>query len=896
MPQILPFVAGALGATALQQVAVGLAVGLFTNAQAKRKARKAASRQRAEHNAGLTDRTATVLQESPPWRIPYGRCIGGGSIVAQFHSDKTATREDGTSYTKPDGLMHLVIEVASCEIEDVHEVYIDGVPVGPTSSGWATTGSEFHKTQSETRRVSFTGSVTVAETITAILNAYDSTVSGDQPRGDVSITLSDANKTMTGGTGAVAVDYTVDVGIGAVRWSKHLGTDSQTVDTYLNGVVGDRWGSNHRLQGHAHVVLTLDLEDPRFQGGPPQISFDKSGRKLYDPRTGSTAYSNNPALIIRDWLTHEWGYGCDDDEVDDAYVIAAANACDAVIDLTIGGVTTSGATYTCNGEITTDQGKEAVLEDLAECMAGHVPYGAQWMPIAGVWTAPVMDLTDDDLHGQIEVVQAGAGIGEVMNGVRGTYIPATIQRGTGSAYVTSGTYSAGDTSITLATGTGTILAGNVLVFAGDTNRYLVATGIASPGAVTLAAPGLLKPLASGVAVTVSANAKTTATDFQPYQNATFLADDGEALWHDVALPFTDNKARAANLARIRVESERSSLVIRYPAKLKAWPLRVGDRVTVTSAEYGFTAKEFRVTDWQFAITSPVLLTLQEDAADIYDLADAVEADPTPNTGLPSPWNLTAITGLTVTSETLNSGAGAIVPRLLVEWDAITGPYIADGGRVEVLWRSSGSWQQVNVPGDQTSVHLVGMQHDDRVVVKVRTVNSLNRQGPSTVAEHTVDGATSVGTHQIADGAATMVHYGTGSGVTVIGVSGAPGTWTTVATVETFTAAVSGQVEIVSDGDATIVTNGTDTGQSDDFGGIYTRLTSNGTSIEGNTKIVALGQVVGLGETVSANLNRSRRMSVTAGVSYTIAMQVQKFSPTSTLTVNYVELRVVEIKK
>src|SRR5690606_15867649 len=110
--------------------------------------------------------------------------------------------------------------------------------------------------------------------------------------------------------------------------------------------------------------------------------------------------------------------------------------------------------------------------------------------------------------------------------VRGTYIPATIRRGTGSGYVTTSSYSAGATSIALGTGSGTVLAGNVLVFAGDTNRYLVASGISSPGTVTLASPGLLKPLASGVAVTVSANAKTTPTDFQPYQNATFVSADG----------------------------------------------------------------------------------------------------------------------------------------------------------------------------------------------------------------------------------------------------------------------------------------------------------------------------------------------------------------------------------
>jgi hypothetical protein len=76
------------------------------------------------------------------------------------------------------------------------------------------------------------------------------------------------------------------------------------------------------------------------------------------------------------------------------------------------------------------------------------------------------------------------------------------------------------------------------------------------------------------------------------------------------------------------------LIIRYPAKLRAWPLQIGDRVTVTSTEYGFSAKTFRVTDWQFGLGTAVQLTLQEDAAAVYDLAVAATADPAPNTALP----------------------------------------------------------------------------------------------------------------------------------------------------------------------------------------------------------------------------------------------------------------------
>jgi len=78
--------------------------------------------------------------------------------------------------------------------------------------------------------------------------------------------------------------------------------------------------------------------------------------------------------------------------------------------------------------------------------------------------------------------------------------------GTGSGYTTDSTgYAVGSTSITLTTGTGTILAGDVIQFADDPNYYTVKTGIAAPGAIEIEAPGLVQEIpASAKDVTVVA--------------------------------------------------------------------------------------------------------------------------------------------------------------------------------------------------------------------------------------------------------------------------------------------------------------------------------------------------------------------------------------------------------
>lgn len=87
----------------------------------------------------------------------------------------------------------------------------------------------------------------------------------------------------------------------------------------------------------------------------------------------------------------------------------------------------------------------------------------------------------------------------------------TFTKGTNSGATTNAAgYAIGATTITLASaGTGTILAGDVITFAGDTNKYVVLTGdtdVSNGGAIVLAEPGLRVAIAaSATAITTIAN-------------------------------------------------------------------------------------------------------------------------------------------------------------------------------------------------------------------------------------------------------------------------------------------------------------------------------------------------------------------------------------------------------
>lgn len=78
-----------------------------------------------------------------------------------------------------------------------------------------------------------------------------------------------------------------------------------------------------------------------------------------------------------------------------------------------------------------------------------------------------------------------------------------VTKGTGASYVTSGSTAPGVSSIALVTGTGTVLAGDVVTFAADANnKYVVNTGVAAPGTIVIGDPGARVTIATANAMTI----------------------------------------------------------------------------------------------------------------------------------------------------------------------------------------------------------------------------------------------------------------------------------------------------------------------------------------------------------------------------------------------------------
>jgi hypothetical protein len=78
-----------------------------------------------------------------------------------------------------------------------------------------------------------------------------------------------------------------------------------------------------------------------------------------------------------------------------------------------------------------------------------------------------------------------------------------VTKGGGSSYVTSGDSPIGTSSIVLATGSGNVLAGDVVTFAADANnKFVVNTGVSAPGTIVIGAPGTIVDVPTGNALTI----------------------------------------------------------------------------------------------------------------------------------------------------------------------------------------------------------------------------------------------------------------------------------------------------------------------------------------------------------------------------------------------------------
>lgn len=240
-------------------------------------------------------------------------------------------------------------------------------------------------------------------------------VAGHEINGFIKFYIDGEEATVNAATGEVTSPAKYSGGE-TLRILTHNGADFQTVDANLEVESENFWTSQHRAYGFAYIYARAAFEPDIYTQGPPVITAVIEGKKVYDPRDGSTSFSSNAALCLRDYLLTSKIAA--DYELDDTSFAAAANICDEDVALDAGGTEKR---YSCDGFFSTEQKPMDIINEMVKCMAGSLWYSqGKWVCKAGAYTESVMTLTEDDAFGPLSVITR-ASRRDLFNRVTGSF-------------------------------------------------------------------------------------------------------------------------------------------------------------------------------------------------------------------------------------------------------------------------------------------------------------------------------------------------------------------------------------------------------------------------------------------------------------------------------------------
>ena len=109
--------------------------------------------------------------------------------------------------------------------------------------------------------------------------------------------------------------------------------DSDLLSAMVTHTEG-HWTVDHKQEGLSKVYCRFLYDRDAYGNGIPNVTMIVRGKKLYDPRNATTAYSNNSALCILDYLRDSrYGLGEPDANIDMNSFITAANISDETVNL-----------------------------------------------------------------------------------------------------------------------------------------------------------------------------------------------------------------------------------------------------------------------------------------------------------------------------------------------------------------------------------------------------------------------------------------------------------------------------------------------------------------------------------------------------------------------------------
>ena len=520
---------------------------------------------------------------------------------------------------------------------------------------------------------------------------------------------------------------------GLLTVTKHLGTPGEAADAALTADV-PKWTSACKLSNCAYLYVKLKYDRNAFSG-LPTITADVRGRTLYDPRDGQTRYSNNPALVIRDYLSNAiYGRGIASSAIDDTSIAAAANACDIRItapsfsDIFTVSTTTEALTFAQPIPIDTGDG---VKVSSTATVPSPLVAGTTYYAIKATDTSYQLATTLANAYAGVAIDLTSAGSGQ-----------HTLAQVNYAAYACDGTIDTNQTAYDNVRALLTACRG-MLVFSGGKYRLVldVATTASSFGFTESNITGSWVISQAGKRAKynrVTAGFYNPAKKWQPdlamvESTALRATDNGLILEAKIDLPFTANSYRAQNIGQLTLNQSRYGLVVKFSAFQEGLRCEVGDVVPITHTTPGWSAKLFRIMQIEIKDNDEVYVVAREYSASVYTQAVLSPAAVIAQSNLPDPFSVPAVSGLTLasgTTELLRLSDGSVISRIRVGWTAPTEVY-AQKGQVEVQTQATTDlgWSPVDIVAAELGVAWVSPVQDGASYnVRIRAINSIGVRG------------------------------------------------------------------------------------------------------------------------------------------------------------------------
>jgi len=520
---------------------------------------------------------------------------------------------------------------------------------------------------------------------------------------------------------------------GLLTVTKHLGTPGEAADAALTADV-PKWTSACKLSNCAYLYVKLKYDRNAFSG-LPTITADVRGRTLYDPRNGQTRYSNNPALVLRDYLINTiYGRGIASSAIDDTSIAAAANACDVRITAPsfsdIFTVSTTTEALTFSQPIPIDTGDGVKVSSTATVPSPLVA-GTTYYAIKATDTSYQLAATLANAYAGVAIDLTSAGSGQ-----------HTLAQVNYAAYACDGTIDTNQTAYDNVRALLTACRG-MLVFSGGKYRLVldVATTASSFGFTESNITGSWVISQAGKRAKynrVTAGFYNPAKKWQPdlamvESTALRATDNGLILEAKIDLPFTANSYRAQNIGQLTLNQSRYGLVVKFSAFQEGLRCEVGDVVPITHTTPGWSAKLFRIMQIEIKDNDEVYVVAREYSASVYTQAVLSPAAVIAQSNLPDPFSVPAVSGLTLasgTTELLRLSDGSVISRIRVGWTAPTEVY-AQKGQVEVQTQATTDlgWSPVDIVAAELGVAWVSPVQDGASYnVRIRAINSIGVRG------------------------------------------------------------------------------------------------------------------------------------------------------------------------